>query len=276
MRRGGAGYDRPLQRFRGCFDVGAHAFIAIAVWRSCWTAVAVHVAVTGSAARLRRAERRGEEIVVDPARQSARRPSPRSTPARSSARLRPRARFEDKYRQVYDSFAGDPELMGKIGRRPPPTASTRSTSSARSSASTPTTSTSSTISQGYYVKALAYLDNSRSAVRIQGRSRSPICSSGRSSLRCNGAGDDYELWNCRDACGHDVFLGKIVDGTSIRTIASSASSSSRFFAGQTFGLGQISPLAALMVSDLAAKAAVSMPRRRRRRRRSIAPSWTPT
>jgi hypothetical protein len=68
--------------------------------------------------------------------------------------------------------------------------------------------------------------------------------------QCNGKGDSYRLWSCREDVWERDFRGKTVDGKSFPDNRFSAVFFQPFYAGQTFGLGQINPLTALMLSDL--------------------------
>ena len=52
---------------------------------------------------------------------------------------------------------------------------------------------------------------------------------------------------------HALFLGKTVDGVAYPNNRFSAVFFQPFYAGQTFGLGQINPLTALMLSDMVAR-----------------------
>ncbi|MCG2952941.1 DUF1402 family protein, partial [Escherichia coli] len=57
-------------------------------------------------------------------------------------------------------------------------------------------------------------------------------------------------WNCRDQVWDDRFRGKTVDDVAYEPISLQRAFFQPFYGGQTFGLGQISPLAALEVTDL--------------------------
>jgi hypothetical protein len=104
--------------------------------------------------------------------------------------------------------------------------------------------------QGYYVKAMAYLGaNPRFAYKgedIRAFVRRP------QFAECAGASDDYDLWTCRENVWKTNFQGKVVDGTQFPNDRMQRVFFQPFFAGQTFGLGQLSPLSALTVSDMVA------------------------
>ncbi len=67
---------------------------------------------------------------------------------------------------------------------------------------------------------------------------------------CTASADDYALWNCRDRIWRTVFQGKNVGGVDYPDDRFERVFFQPFYAGQTFGLGQLSPLAALSVSDV--------------------------
>ena len=65
--------------------------------------------------------------------------------------------------------------------------------------------------------------------------------------------DSYSLWTCREDVWEQSFRGRKVGGTAFPDNRFSAVFFQPFFAGQTFGLGQVNPLTALMLSDMVAK-----------------------
>ncbi|CAN5259082.1 DUF1402 family protein [soil metagenome] len=102
--------------------------------------------------------------------------------------------------------------------------------------------------QGYYVKALAYLgSNPRFAFRNEDvtefikRPQFKDCDDGKS---------EYERWSCREAIWKSKFQGRIVDGTPFPDDRFQKVFFQPFFAGQTFGLGQLNPLTAMTVADM--------------------------
>ena len=104
--------------------------------------------------------------------------------------------------------------------------------------------------QSYYVKAASYAGNSfRFAYDGEGIAdflKRPEFTA------CDKFSDSYRLWTCREDVWQDRFRGKTVAGTSFPNNRFSAVFFQPFYAGQTFGLGQINPLTALMLSDLVA------------------------
>jgi hypothetical protein len=105
--------------------------------------------------------------------------------------------------------------------------------------------------QTYYVKALSYsgLDFAfrYKGVRVQDFVKRPEFAS------CEEAKGSAALWSCRDRVWTGHFKGKTVDGVAYEPMTFQQAFFQPFFAGQTFGLGQISPLTALEVTDLVNK-----------------------
>lgn len=105
--------------------------------------------------------------------------------------------------------------------------------------------------QSYYVKALAY-----TGVRIE------FSLGGEHVLdfvkrpefdRCNkGKKDSNTLWSCYQRYWQSRFRGKTVDGTRFPNKNFNEAFFQPLFAGQSFGLGQLSPLTVLKMSDAVA------------------------
>jgi hypothetical protein len=101
--------------------------------------------------------------------------------------------------------------------------------------------------QGYYVKALEYLGESN--LRFGYKSLGIADFVARPEFaRCK-SGSSYELWSCREDVWQDSFRGKTVGGVAYPDDRFERVFFQPFYAGQTFGLGQLSPLAALAASD---------------------------
>jgi hypothetical protein len=102
--------------------------------------------------------------------------------------------------------------------------------------------------QTYYVKALSYsgLDFAfrYKGVPVQTFVQRPEFAA------CAQAKDSAALWSCRDRVWIEHFRGKTVDGVTYDAMTFQQAFFQPFFAGQTFGLGQISPLTALEVTDM--------------------------
>lgn len=66
---------------------------------------------------------------------------------------------------------------------------------------------------------------------------------------CEKLKTSFSIWSCRESVWKAKFRGKTVDGTKYPKNRFSAVFFQPFYAGQTFGLGQINPLTALKLSD---------------------------
>ncbi|MBW8790344.1 MAG: DUF1402 family protein [Rhizobium leguminosarum] len=156
--------------------------------------------------------------------------------------------FDLKYEKVHELLATDRELMGKI----------RKVSSAYGI--NPIHVVGAIVGehtynvdaydrlQAYYVKAASYAGESF-RFAYDGESVDEFVARPQFS-ECKGKSDSYTLWSCREDVWESDFRGKTVDGTSFPNNRFSAVFFQPFYAGQTFGLGQVNPLTALMLSDL--------------------------
>ncbi len=102
--------------------------------------------------------------------------------------------------------------------------------------------------QTYYVKAASYLGSSF-AFKYDGQTVDKFVQRPEFA-KCNARRDSYSLWTCREAVWNTRFAGKSVDGTRYPRDRFGATFFQPFYAGQSFGLGQLNPLTALQVSDL--------------------------
>ncbi len=105
--------------------------------------------------------------------------------------------------------------------------------------------------QSYYVKAASYAGQSF-RFAYDGEGVDAFVARPQFAA-CNGKSDSYSLWTCREDVWESDFRGKMVDGKSFPNNRFSAVFFQPFYAGQTFGLGQVNPLTALMLSDLVSK-----------------------
>lgn len=159
-----------------------------------------------------------------------------------------RTTFDDKYEKIRDLLASDEELRAKIRQ------------TAREYGIDPIHIAGALVGehtynvdaydrlQSYYVKAAAYAGNSfqfayedEKVDDFVARPEFAVCAKYR---------DSYHLWTCRETVWETNFRGKTVGGTSYPNNRFSAVFFQPFFAGQTFGLGQVNPLTALKLSDL--------------------------
>jgi uncharacterized protein DUF1402 len=105
--------------------------------------------------------------------------------------------------------------------------------------------------QTYYVKAISYL-SSKLSFAYDGEDIADFVQ--RPEFRkCSGMTDSYDLWECREQVWNHSFRGKDVGGESFPNDRFGATFFQPYYAGQTFGLGQLNPLTALQMSDLVHK-----------------------
>lgn len=102
--------------------------------------------------------------------------------------------------------------------------------------------------QTYYVKAISYVKQGVS-FSYKGEAVSDFVNRPEFE-KCSGLSDSYALWTCRENIWNAKFRGKKIDGRSYPNNRFAAVFFQPFYAGQTFGLGQISPLTALQMSDM--------------------------
>jgi len=191
----------------------------------------------------------GKVIVVPPGNRSATQPV---ISVSSVVRTKQtNGSFEGKYRAVYKSLAGNPQLMTKIKQ----VAAVYGIDpihmvGAIVGEHTYNVDVFDTL-QGYYVKALAYVG---AQVRFAYKGEDVRDFVKRPQFaECGTARDDYELWSCRERIWRTAFQGKTVDGKAFPDDRFQRVFFQPFFAGQTFGLGQLNPLTALTVSDVVAQ-----------------------
>ncbi|MFB2553026.1 DUF1402 family protein [Ensifer soli] len=158
-----------------------------------------------------------------------------------------RTTFDAKYEKVRDLLAGDRRLVGKIK------------SVAGAYDIDPIHIVGAIVGehtynvdaydrlQSYYVKAAAYAGNSF-RFGYDGESVRDFVSRPQFSA-CDDEKGSYDLWSCRERVWEEEFRGKRVGGQSFPDNRFSAVFFQPFFAGQTFGLGQMNPLTALMLTD---------------------------
>jgi hypothetical protein len=101
--------------------------------------------------------------------------------------------------------------------------------------------------QTYYVKAVAYLKADLSFT-YEGEEVADFVQ--RPQFSECAAIDSYALWTCRERIWNRSFRGRTVDGIAYPDNRFAAVFFQPYYAGQTFGLGQLSPLTALQMSDL--------------------------
>lgn len=102
--------------------------------------------------------------------------------------------------------------------------------------------------QTYYVKAVSYLSSQLSFSYGEENIVDFIARPEFSA--CGSLSDSYKLWTCRERVWNREFRGRTVGGVSYPDDRFSATFFQPFYAGQTFGIGQLNPLTALQMSDL--------------------------
>jgi hypothetical protein len=101
--------------------------------------------------------------------------------------------------------------------------------------------------QTYYVKAVSYLKADLS-FRYDGEDVDDFVQ--RPQFADCTMSESYALWACRESVWNAAFRGRTVGGTAFPDNRFAAVFFQPYYAGQTFGLGQMSPLTALQMSDL--------------------------
>ncbi len=107
--------------------------------------------------------------------------------------------------------------------------------------------------QTYYVKAVSYL-GSQFAFAHGGENIAEFVTRAEFET-CARFTDSYALWSCRENVWDAEFRGRTVEGASFPDDRFGAVFFQPFYAGQTFGLGQLNPLTALKASDMVTRIA---------------------
>lgn len=102
--------------------------------------------------------------------------------------------------------------------------------------------------QTYYVKAISYLSR-KLTFSYEGEDITEFIQRPQFS-HCASQSGSYDLWVCREQVWNRSFRGKTVGGESFPDNRFGAVFFQPFYAGQTFGLGQLNPLTALQMSDI--------------------------
>lgn len=187
--------------------------------------------------------------LVPPGNRSATQPP---VPAASASRTRAaQSTYDAKYRKVYDLLKNDAQLRAKIKAA----AALYNIDPLHIVGAIVGEHTYNVDAydrlQTYYVKAVAYLQTnfsfSHNREAIDDFVKRPQFS------KCEAITESYSLWSCREAVWERDFRGKKVEGASFPDNRFSAVFFQPFYAGQTFGIGQLNPLTALQMSDLVAR-----------------------
>ncbi|BCJ90686.1 hypothetical protein IZ6_14210 [Terrihabitans soli] len=188
--------------------------------------------------------------VVPPGNRNATQPPiPRDSTARTEET---KTTFEAKYKKVIDLLTSDKTLIAKI----------KSTAAAYDI--DPVHMIGAIVGehtynvdaydrlQTYYVQALSYAGN-RFRFDYNGETIAQFIARPQFEKCAKFADDSYALWTCREDIWDSTFKGKTVEGTAFPKDRFNKVFFQPFYAGQTFGLGQQTPLMALTYSDTVAK-----------------------
>ncbi len=102
--------------------------------------------------------------------------------------------------------------------------------------------------QTYYVKAISYV-NAGLTFEYDGEDIDDFVQRPEFEA-CSDVDGSYAVWTCREDVWNAKFRGRTVDEISFPNDRFSAVFFQPFYAGQTFGIGQLNPLTALQMSDL--------------------------
>lgn len=165
--------------------------------------------------------------------------------------------FQDKYEKIRDLLAEDKKLVGKIKQ------------AAADYGIQPIHIVGALVGehtynvdaldrlQTYYVKALSYFNSDISfayeSEKVTKFVKRP------EFAKCSGFADSYDLWSCREHVWNDVFRGRNHSGKTWPDARFGQTFFQPFYAGQTFGLGQLNPLTALRVTDMVSRTSGGKP-----------------
>ncbi len=187
-------------------------------------------------------------IVVPPGNRSQKQPKIYSG-SRFLTAIRNTGSFDEKYKRVYAVFANNPKLIARIkqvsgiyGIDPVHVIG------AIIGEHTYNIDTFDTL-QDYYVKAMQYSDNNTLKFSYKGQTAAELFAMPQFA-KCEALQNNYEKWDCRQTVWNRVFMGKFVDGRMYFKDRLHRVYFKPSFGGQTFGFGQLSPVAALMVTDV--------------------------
>jgi hypothetical protein len=211
--------------------------------------IAVLVAVTAAfALSLAAPPASADVVVVPPGNRSDKQPKVYAG-SRFLTAMRNSGSFNDKYKRVYAVFAGNPKLVAHIKA-----VSARygidpvHVIGAIVGEHTYNIDTFDTL-QDYYVKALQYAKNDTLEFSFKGQTAAELFARPQFA-RCEAMENNYEKWDCRQTVWNRQFMGKMVDGRLYTKDRLHRVFFKPAFGGQTFGFGQLSPIAALMVTDV--------------------------
>jgi len=160
--------------------------------------------------------------------------------------------FDTKYREAYRTLADNPELIVKI-KQVAKLYGIDPIHIVGAIVGEHTFNVDAVMSlQNYYVKALQYANKQSLAFEYGGESVEHLFARPE-FVGCTAMPTDYELWDCRQTIWNEHFAGHIVGGRLYPSGRLHRVFFAPMHAGQTLGLGQLSPVAALMVTDVVHK-----------------------
>jgi hypothetical protein len=160
--------------------------------------------------------------------------------------------YEDKYRQIYKLLSSDKTLVGQIKK----VAALYQIDplhilGAIVGEHTYNIDVVNTLDT-YYIKALEYAHDRSLVFEYKGEKAKDLF--GRPQFaKCETLKLDYEIWDCRQTVWNRSFFGKIVDGRLYPHDRLHRVFFGPMYSGQSFGLGQLSAVVALSVTDLVHK-----------------------
>ena len=216
------------------------------VFKRLLTVAAVAIAL-GSAPVMHSVAMAAEVIVVPPGNQNKK--QPRIYKGSRFLTFSGGGTFKTKYAKVYNLFANNSALVGEVKR----VAAIYGIDpihiiGAIVGEHTYNIDTYDSL-QAYYVKALQYV-SADSLVFANGRDTAQELFARPQFAKCNEYKSQYYVWDCRQVVWEDRFRGRFVDGRKYPRDRLHRVYFGPLNAGQTFGLGQLSPVAALSVTDV--------------------------
>ena len=152
--------------------------------------------------------------------------------------------FDDKYKAIYALLARDQRLMANIKKA----AATYDIDpvhiiGAIVGEHTYNMNVLDTL-QGYYVRALEYVSDKSLTFQYRGETATELFKKPQFA-KCETFKTDYDIWDCRETVWNEELAGRGYPKTRLNRVFFQP-----MYSGQTFGVGQIGPIAALMVTDM--------------------------
>jgi Protein of unknown function (DUF1402) len=191
----------------------------------------------------------GPTVVPPGNRNATQPPIPRDSTSRTEET---KTTFDAKYKKVMDLLTNDKALLGKIKT----TAAAYEIDPVHMIGAIVGEHTYNVDAydrlQTYYIQALSYA-GSRFRFGYGDETIAQFLARPEFEKCAEFAEDSYKLWSCREGVWDKTFQGKTVGETAFPNDRFNKVFFQPFYAGQTFGLGQQTPLMALTYSDMVAK-----------------------